>query len=187
MAGRRGRTVLVALLVVTLLGVYHYRRTRPGAEPGSAAVLRPELRRWDLPGCYALRVEPWIPAPPSAPAPLEPEPLLVAPTRVLLLADSSDATGRAYTTYRALPIAGEHDRRLERYLRWFVAADTLWLVWSDGFWRAGIALLADEDGFVGRGRAIGPDGSWDGGTWAAAWRIDCATGERRAARSGPRR
>ena len=117
--------------------------------------------------------------------------LLVAPDQVLLLPDSTDEWRREYTTYRASPVSGPHDSRLRDYLRWFLRADTLWLVWSDRNVRAGIALLAEGDRLEGGGRALiegpGTDGGRiDGRTAAAAWKVNCATGLRDVTRTGPR-
>lgn len=117
--------------------------------------------------------------------------LLVAPDRVLLMADSTDEWRRAYTTYRAAPVSGPHDPRLRDYLRWFLRADTLWLVWSDRNIRAGIALLPEGDRLEGAGRALierpgAPGGRIDGRTSAAAWKVNCATGLRDVERTGPR-
>ena len=117
--------------------------------------------------------------------------LLVAPDRILLLPDSIDEWQRAYTTYRAAPVSGSHDPHLRDYLRWFLRADTLWLVWSDRNLRAGIALLAEGDRLQGGGRALiegrnSSDGRIDGRTVASAWKVNCATGLRDMKRTGPR-
>ena len=117
--------------------------------------------------------------------------LLVAPDRILLLPDSIDEWRRAYTTYRAAPVSGSHDPHLRNYLRWFLRADTLWLVWSDRNLRAGIALLTEGDRLQGGGRALiegqnSSDGRIDGRTVASAWKVNCATGLRDMKRTGPR-
>ena len=117
--------------------------------------------------------------------------LLTAPDRVLLLSDSTDEWRRAHTTYRASPVSGPHDPRLRDYLRWFLRADTLWLVWSDRHLRAGLALLTDGDRLEGAGRALidgrGTENSrMDGRTAASAWKVNCATGLRDVQRTGPR-
>ena len=115
--------------------------------------------------------------------------LLVPPDQVLLLPDSTDEWRREYTTYRASPVSGPHDSRLRDYLRWFLRADTLWLVWSDRSVRAGIALLAEGDRLEGGGRALIEErggGRLDGRATAAAWKVYCATGLRDVERTGPR-
>jgi hypothetical protein len=117
--------------------------------------------------------------------------LLVAPDQVLLLPDSTDEWRREYTTYRASPVSGPHDPRLKDYLRWFLRADTLWLVWSDRNVRAGIALLAEQERLEGGGRALIERPATDGGridgrTAASAWKVNCATGLRDLTRTGPR-
>ena len=117
------------------------------------------------------------------------EALLVVPDQVLLLPDSIDEWRREYVTYRAAPVAGDHDPRLADYLRWFVRADTLWLVWSDRSTRAGLALLDDGDRLTGGGRAflVGSDGGGlDGRMAASAWKVNCATGLTEQKREGPR-
>ncbi len=117
--------------------------------------------------------------------------LLVAPDRILLLPDSIDEWRREYTTYRASPVSGPHDARLKDYLRWFLRADTLWLVWSDRSVRAGLALLTEGDRLQGGGRALiegrgSAGGRIDGRTVASAWKVNCATGLRDMKRTAPR-
>ena len=117
------------------------------------------------------------------------EALLVLPDQVLLLSDSIDEWRREYVTYRAAPVAGEHDPRLSDYLRWFIRADTLWLVWSDRSMRAGLALLAGDERLAGAGRAhlaASGGGRLDGRISASAWKVNCATGLSEQRREGPR-
>ncbi|MEJ2483548.1 MAG: hypothetical protein P8049_10675 [Gemmatimonadota bacterium] len=118
--------------------------------------------------------------------------LLTVPDRVLLMPDSIDEWRRPFVTYRAAPVAGQYDERLGDYLRWFLRADTLWLVWSDRTVRAGLALLSGEEQLEGAGRAlIEPRRSGTprigGKISATAWKVNCATGLREIQRSGPRR
>ena len=153
----------------------------------------------DMLGCWELDATDWIfgavsngtgdpsPSPPDSAS----VSLLVPPDRVILLPDSIDEWRRSYTTYRASPVSGSHDPRLEDYLRWFVRADTLWLVWSDRKVRAGLALLAAGDRLEGGGRAfvepMEPAGERiDGRISVAAWKVNCATGLRDVERHGPR-
>ncbi len=145
-----------------------------------------DLRRWDLLGCWDLRVEPWAFSPYVAAIDSADRAGLAPPGRLLLLPDSLDEWGRAHGTLRAALLDGGHDERLVRSLRWFVRADTLWLVWSADAARAGIALFARGDSLLGQALALRSD-SAEGTATAAAWRINCSTQgrERRAGR--PRR
>jgi len=118
--------------------------------------------------------------------------LLVLPDRVLLLPDSIDEWERPYTTYRASPVAGDHDPSLRDYLRWFPRADTLWLVWSDRRLRAGLALLGGGEILEGGGRAViaaraADESDLDGRVSVSAWKVNCATGLREVENDLPRR
>jgi len=118
--------------------------------------------------------------------------LLTVPDRILLLPDSIDEWRRPFVTYRAAPVAGRYDESLGDYLRWFLRADTLWVVWSDRTVRAGLALLSGKEQLEGAGRAVIEPRSRDaarigGRVSAAAWKVNCATGLRDIRRSGPRR
>ncbi len=157
------------------------------------------LKLPEMLGCWELDVSEWTFTRPgvsdTAGATVLPDSasraLLVAPDRILLLPDSIDEWRRPYTTYRATPVSGPHDPRLRDYLRWFLRADTLWLVWSDRTLRAGLALLSDGDRLSGAGRALIEepaisDGRIDGRTLASAWKVNCATGLRDIKRTVPR-
>lgn len=98
---------------------------------------------------------------------------VAAPSELMLLPDSVDRWGRVLPSYRAaaLPIT----RDAETSLRWFVRADTLWLLWSGRGVRAGAALLETGDGLRGRARAMGGADSLDASAPAAAWPVNCST------------
>lgn len=98
---------------------------------------------------------------------------VAAPSEVMLLSDSVDRWGRVLPSYRAaaLPIF----RDAETSLRWFVRADTLWLLWSGRGVRAGAALLETGDGLRGRARALGGADSLDASAPATAWPVNCST------------
>lgn len=162
--------------------------------PQPVSLILPEML-----GCWELDVGEWMftqaGVSDTEGAPVLPDSasraLLVAPDRILLLPDSIDEWRREYTTYRAAPVSGPHDPRLKDYLRWFLRADTLWLVWSDRTLRAGLALLNDGDRLSGAGRALiessaAARGRIDGRTLAAAWKVNCATGLRDIKRTTPR-
>ena len=55
--------VLVAIVAATLLRTYDRLRSPPELI-APEAVERPDLVKWAVPGCYALRVDPWEWAPP---------------------------------------------------------------------------------------------------------------------------
>jgi hypothetical protein len=146
------------------------------------------LRLPEMLGCWELDSGEWVFAESVEPDSAS-RSLLVVPDRVLLLPDSIDEWRREYVTYRAAPLAGDHDPRLADYLRWFTRADTLWLVWSDRSTRAGLALLADGDRLSGGGRAhlaASGDGRQDGRISVSAWKVNCATGLTDVRRDGPR-
>ena len=178
--------VLVALIAATLLRAWDRFRAPP---PEPTVVERPDLSRWDMPGCYDLAVESWefsVRAETGFTVPETPR-LLIPPTRVRLLPDSADQLRRSLTTYRAVPMSGDHDPSLEEFLRWFVRADTLWLLWSDGRAGGGIALRESGDSLLGRARAFDRQRELDGDAMAAAWRINCSTLERETGERHPRR
>ncbi|MEE8572489.1 MAG: hypothetical protein V3T20_04475 [Gemmatimonadota bacterium] len=179
--------LVVGLIAATLLRVWDRLRSPP--EPTVPEVVeRPDLVKWDMPGCYALRVDPWDWAAPSSnTSEFEVTAFLTPPTRVRLMADSTDQWRRSRITYRAVPLTGDHDPRVGDYLRWVVRADTLWLLWSDGRAGGGIALRQAGDSLLGRARAFDLMRELDGDARAAAWRIDCATLERRSTERRPRR
>ena len=178
---------LIAIIAATLLRTWDRMRSSP--EPVvQEVVVRPDLVKWDMPGCYALRVDPWEWTTPASDASeLEVPAFLTPPTRVRLMADSTDQWRRPRTTYRAVPLTGDHDPRMGEYMRWVVRADTLWLLWSDGRAGGGIALRQSGDSLLGRARAFDRMQELDGDARAAAWRIDCATLERRSTERRPRR
>jgi hypothetical protein len=187
--------LIAGVLVFAALSVARWS-LRPAPEPPPEPVI---LSMPEMLGCWELDVGDWeftstgtaettgetiIPDSAS-------RALLVAPDRILLLPDSIDEWRRTYTTYRAAPVSGPHDPRLRDYLRWFLRADTLWLVWSDRNLRAGLALLTEGDRLEGGGRALiegrsAADGRIDGRTSASAWKVNCATGLRDMKRTGPR-
>jgi hypothetical protein len=178
---------LVALIAATLLRTWDRMRSPP--EPVVREVVeRPDLVKWDLPGCYALRVDPWEWTSPAADTTeTEPPAFLTLPSRIRLTADSTDWWQRPRVTYRAVPLTGDHDPRVGDYMRWLARADTLWLVWSDGRAGGGVALRAVGDSLLGWARVFDRGLGLDGSSAAAAWRLDCLTLERRKKRTTPRR
>lgn len=174
------RRVALALLAL-LVAVEGLDRLR--SEEGSGAPPdRPDLPRWELVGCWELGLDPWRVtrsdgvagarsrrSPPLAAVPVDP------PGHVMLLPDSVDPWGRALDSYRATPVGDTAAGGPA--LRWFVRADTLWLVWSRADVRGGIALRRFEGRLVGRARAMGD--SVDASARAEAWPVDCSTLERR--------
>jgi len=179
--------VLVALIAATLLRTWDRMRSPP--EPvGQELVERPDLVKWQIPGCYALRVNPWEWTSPSSDTTATEAPaFLTLPTRVRLTADSTDQWRRSRTTYRAVPLTGDHDPRVGDYMRWVVRADTLWLIWSDGRAGGGVALRPVGDSLLGRARVFDRVLKLDGNASAAAWKLDCLTLERWRERATPRR
>lgn len=190
---------LAVLVAVLLIGLGEWIRGRAAGSTEPAP--RPDLRAWGMLGCWDVRVEPWIleawgGARPgalggevgdgarspgtsgSAPAGLAP------PERVMLLPGAVDRWGRRLPSRRAvaLPESAQSSRRL----RWFVRADTLWIVWSEGTARAGVALFADGDSLAGMARGVDRADSLDGSAPARAWRVNCATGLRERDRDRPR-
>jgi len=179
--------VLVALIAATLLRAWDRMRSAPEPE-APQAVERPDLVKWEMPGCYALRVDPWEWDSPSADSAAIVVPgFLTPPTRIRLMADSTDWWGRSRTTYRAVPLTGDHDPALADYLRWVVRADTLWVIWSDRQAGGGVALRSVGDSLLGRARVFDRRRGLDGSASAAAWRLDCLTLERKRERTTPRR
>lgn len=148
-------------IVLTWIAMWaRFRETEPVEPPP-----RPAIRMWDVPGCYRVDVEEW------------PDQEAAPPPRVMfLVADSLDEYGREQETYRATAL--EPPGASAEY-RWFVRADTLWMVWarSSGGLRGGIALRETSDGLLGRARVTGPDGSPDVSARARAWKVNCATRE----------
>jgi hypothetical protein len=179
--------VLVALIAATLLRTWDRMRSPP--EPVVQEVVeRPDLAKWEMPGCYALRVNPWEwSSRASDTTAIDPPAFLTLPTRVRLLADSTDQWRRSRVTYRAVPLTGDHDPRVGDYMRWVVRADTLWLIWSDGRAGGGVALRSVGDSLLGRARVFDRVLELDGSSGAAAWKLDCLTLERQSADRRPRR
>ena len=189
---RRSRPQRIATLILVVLIAASLVRAldRLTAPPPEPEVIEPaDLDRWEMPGCYDLAVGAWefsVSAESGFEVPETP-PFLVPPERVRLLPDSTDRWRRTLTTYRAVPLSGDHDQRLADYLRWVVRADTLWLLWSDGTSGGGIALRERGDSLVGRARAFDRRRELDGDAPAAAWKLDCGTLERQTDERRPRR
>ncbi|MBT8479907.1 MAG: hypothetical protein KJO06_13390 [Gemmatimonadetes bacterium] len=179
--------VIVALIAATLLRTWDRMRSPP--EPVVREVVeRPDLVKWGMPGCYTLRADTWEwDTPASDTTAFEVPAFLAVPTRVRLLADSTDQWRRTRVTYRAVPLTGEHDPRVRDYMRWVVRADTLWLIWSDGRAGGGVALRSVGDSLLGRARVFDRVAEIDGSSSAAAWRINCRTLERQSTERRPRR
>ena len=179
------RSLLALIVALTVLRVVQW-----GMAPTPPAELAteppPDLRRWDYIGCYDLEVDPWSFSRYVANSDSASRALLTAPSRVMLLPDSLDEWGRSYGTRRAASLPGDHDEALARSLRWFVRADTLWLVWAAGATRVGVALFADGDSLTGRAISLRAD-SAQGTAAAGAWKINCSTFERDGALARPRR
>ena len=122
--------------------------TRFSMSAPAETIPRAELHVWDLPGCYRLAAQPGP----------EDSDGLELPGHLRLAPDSVDQWGRIQDTYRAEPL----DRAAAATpFRWFVRADTLWVVWSTGERRGGLALRTSGDGFLGRARVGGADGASD--------------------------
>jgi len=190
---RRSRWLRWALVLgVAVLLVLLRRPGVPRAEPDGEDGLA--LQPWEMLGCYRLLVRPWGPGVPG----VLPDSLLdqtaragratasvAPPSGVLLLPDSVDRWGRVLDSYRARTIgdggAGASpvgSRRTDRHVRWLVSGDTLWIIWSEGRARAGVALRSVGDSLLGSARArLGSD-SLDLGARALAWPVNCATGDR---------
>lgn len=175
----------VAIALSLLLVVFVLRRVGTPPEPEEPPA-RAQLRAWDLLGCYELEAGAWERAAgePDAPAGAGgPGPSV--PGRVMLAADSVDAWGRRLASYRAVDLGAERDP--SRSLRWFVRADTLWIVWSGSGLQGGAALFAEGDSLRGLARVSGRDDSLDVSARVTAWRFNCATLGREPSRRGPRR
>ena len=144
--------LMTSLTLVGLLG----RGRGPDTSPEP---VRPDLRRWELLGCHELSLEPWTlefareeadsvaesraESGESSVADRTRTPAILSPpARFMFLPDSLDEWGRAQPTHRVVPLDEDYDGRLGRFLQWFVRADTLWLLWSDGVARGGTALFA---------------------------------------------
>jgi len=131
---------------------------------------------WEVPGCYALELEPWSPAADSAAA--------APPRSLMLVADPLDEWGRRQETFRAEPLANTPGGTSP--VRWFVRADTLWLVWTRVGARGGVALRLADGGFVGRARVRDPTAGLDVTARAEALKINCATGRAEPGSAGRR-
>ena len=170
--------ILVALIAATLLRTWD-RLNSPPEPVVPEPVERPDLVKWEMPGCYALRAGPWDWTSGASDPGEDVPPFLVLPTRVRLIPDSTDQWRRTRVTYRAVPMTGDQDPRLGETMRWVVRADTLWLIWSDGRAGGGVALRAVGDSLLGRARVFDRVRELDGSSSAAAWKLDCLTLERR--------
>ena len=192
-AGARWLPPLIAAIVVFAgLTVLRLALSPPAAEPDRAPR---ELRFAGMLGCWELDVGGWESGAGGSGFPAGADSatraLLAMPDRVLLLPDSIDEWRREAITYRAVPVAGSFDPALRGRMRWFLRADTLWIVWSDRSVRAGLALLSGATRLEGAGRAVVPRGASDGQPLdvrapASAWKVNCATGLRDLERTGPR-
>lgn len=188
-----------AVAVVLVVAGRDLLRDTSGTEGDGA---RPELHRWDLVGCYDLRVGPWRaswrgdsagaprgsggrtaggergdaggePGPSAEGTGLEVPASFRPPARLMLLPDSVDRWGRALPSRRAVALDGAG--RPSRSLRWTVHGDTLWLVWSEGDTRAGVALRRAGDSLAGRVRTVRGADSLDATASASARPINCWT------------
>lgn len=193
------RFALAVLLVLAAAGLARELTTSPATGQGDRPRL--DLHPWSMLGCYRVRVEPWSVAPAAGgragsrdpggtgsardPAGTGPPESFRPPETVVLLPDSVDRWGRSLPTRRAVRLTG--DGRPGRRLRWFVHADTLWLLWSEADSRAGIALRSSGDSLVGRARALGRQDSVDATARAAAWPVNCWTLGREGGGEVPRR
>jgi hypothetical protein len=185
---RRGWFRAVVIVAAALVLAVATALQRTSGPPVEEAVERAGLHPWSMLGCYALRLGTWGASPVesastgdtvSAPGSdltagaAELLSSVAAPSEVMLLSDSVDRWGRVLPSYRgaALPIS----RDAATSLRWFVRADTLWLLWSGRGVRAGAALLETGDGLRGRARALGDADSLDASAPATAWPVNCST------------
>lgn len=179
----RARPLVVVLVAILVVSAIRWALTR---RPAPTPVRPADLVAWDLTGCWEIDVEAWSAGADGAlPGAESPEARLLSPPgRLRLLADSIDPSRRPSTTYRATPMDSV-DEALLHGLRWFVRADTLWIIWANQEARAGIALIRADRRLEGiaRGLAEGVDVQ----ARAAAWQIDCATGLTKRLRTGPRR
>lgn len=186
---------MVTLALLAAVGWLLRRASRPGG--GGVEAPAPPLEAWELLGCWSVRVEPWYVTPAAEgeepggrfaspgggglPASFAP------PDTVMLLPDSVDRWGRALPSYRVAPRSAAAAGRAGRHVRWLVSGDTLWLLWSEGDTRAGLALRSSGDSLVGRARALSGADSMDASARASATRVNCSTGEREGRGSGRRR
>ena len=186
----RGRPLIVVLVALLLISGIRWALT-PG--PDHPRARGADLVAWDLTGCWEIEAEPWrqgLPDPrrgdgETAREEAAGDPALPPlPRLVMLVADSIDPSRRSSTTYRAAPLDGA-GAALRDQLRWFVRADTLWIIWSDSVARAGMALTPDGQRFQGGARVL--MGETDLSARAAAWKVNCATRLTDRPRVGPRR
>jgi len=117
-----------------------------------------------MPGCYRVAGQPW---------PEGTDGVRQLPEFFMLVADSLDQWGRVYDTYRAEPLDGERNASY----RWFVRADTLWVVWSEAGVQGGLALRESTDGLLGRARVGGAGAAVDATARVQAWKVNCGTRE----------
>ncbi len=208
------RVAIVLFLVLSVLTVVE--RMRAGRPTPAERPPRPDLRKWDLTGCYELRVGPWEvdPSAAASAAPIESveagepgpagdeepgpragatpasglaEPRLVSPpVHVLLTPDSVDEWGRLQRTHRVASLSVGDGEDDRGSVRWLARADTLWLLWAAGASRGGVALFASGDSMVGRARVSDRRAGVEATASAAAWKMNCATRERDRPRA-PRR
>lgn len=193
----------VALVLVLALTALTFAERMRAPRPASAErPPRPDLRKWELTGCYELRVGPWeldasaAPVEPAeagepgaggAPASGRGEPRLVSPPAyVLLTPDSVDQWGRLQRTHRAASLDRGGGEVEGSSVRWLARADTLWLLWAGGGSRGGVALFAAGDSMAGRARVSDRGAGIEASAPAAAWKMNCANRERERPRA-PRR
>lgn len=185
----------IALLAVAALAIAYLVGGGTSGGEGNAGPPPLSLSRWETLGCYELRLGSWrtTPLPTGAgadtagrgegtrrPSPLRDVPgAFEPPARLMLLPDSVDLWGRALPTRRAVPAPGSAAGPEARHLRWMVRADTLWILWSEGRARVGVALMPAEAGVLeGSARALLSGDSVDASAGATAWRVSCADGRR---------
>jgi hypothetical protein len=179
------RSLLALIVALTVLRVVEWALA-PDPSPELAMEPPPALRPWDYIGCYDLQVEPWSFSRYVASSDSASRALLTIPRRIMFLPDSLDEWGRAHSTRRAAALSDDHDDGHARPLRWFVRADTLWLVSAAGSTRFGVAFFADGDSLIGRAVSLRAD-SAQGTAAAGAWKINCSTLEREKTHARPRR
>lgn len=102
---------------------------------------------------------------------------LALPRELMLLPDDFDQWGRDYPSFRALalPVGGEPTPDPDTPFRWFTRADTLWVVWSEGRARGGVALREREGRLSGRVVVRRPNAPGEVTAPARAWPINCHT------------
>lgn len=172
------RAAVLALITIAALTLAGELLEEPApSASGGGARRAPDLRPWDLVGCYRLRAEGWRPASSADPGDGPVPEGLRPPEEILLLPDTLDAWGRPLDAHRAVELRSGSDasRRTGRTLRWLASADTLWLLWSGADVRAGAALFREGEAFTGRVRATRGRDSADAMARAAAWPINCAS------------